>query len=103
MMRQHTPLNSHGTEYYRYDSTGAQPVALHQAIKIPVQTSYDIQLSGISLDSLIRLYNGRRYQQWINPLIPAESQPASRLNPLPDFLRRRVPVRRLLCPAHEPE
>ncbi|MEA2260343.1 MAG: hypothetical protein QOJ51_3168 [Acidobacteriaceae bacterium] len=55
----------HGTEYYRYDNTGAQPVALHQAIKIPVQTSYDIQLSGISLDSLIRLYNGRRYQQWI--------------------------------------
>ncbi len=55
----------HGTEYYRYDSTGAQPVALHQAIKIPVQTSYDIALNGISLDSLIRLYNGRRYQQWI--------------------------------------
>ena len=54
----------HGTEYYRYDSTGAQPVALHQAIKIPVQTSYDIQLNGISLDSLIRLYNGSRYQQW---------------------------------------
>ncbi len=55
----------HGTEYYRYDRAGSQPVALHQAIKIPVQTSYDIQLSGISLDSLIRLYNGRRYQQWI--------------------------------------
>jgi tetratricopeptide (TPR) repeat protein len=55
----------HGTEYYRYDSTGAQPLALHQAIKIPVQTSYDIELKGISLDSLIRLYNGRRYQQWI--------------------------------------
>jgi tetratricopeptide (TPR) repeat protein len=55
----------HGTEYYRYDSTGDQPVALHQDIKIPVQTSYDIELKGISLDSLIRLYNGRRYQQWI--------------------------------------
>jgi tetratricopeptide (TPR) repeat protein len=56
----------HGTEYYRYDNTAAhQPVALHQAIKIPVQTSYDIELKGISLDSLIRLYNGRRYQQWI--------------------------------------
>jgi tetratricopeptide (TPR) repeat protein len=55
----------HGTEYYRYDSTGSQPVALHQAIKIPVQTTYDIEVSGISLDSLIRLYNGRRYQQWI--------------------------------------
>jgi tetratricopeptide (TPR) repeat protein len=55
----------HGTEYYKYDNTGAQPVALHQAIKIPVQTSYDIQLNGISLDSIIRLYNERRYQQWI--------------------------------------
>jgi tetratricopeptide (TPR) repeat protein len=55
----------HGTEYYRYDRTGSQPVALRQAIKIPVQTSYDIELNGISLDSLMRLYNGRRYQQWI--------------------------------------
>ena len=55
----------HGTEYYRYDSTGSQPVALHQAIKIPVQTSYGIELNGISLDSLIHLYNATRYQQWI--------------------------------------
>jgi hypothetical protein len=55
----------HGTEYYKYNDAGAQPVVLHQAIKIPVQTSYDIELNGISLDSLIRLYNGRRYQQWI--------------------------------------
>src|SRR5258708_2450229 len=56
----------HGTEYYRYDNPADhQPVALHQAIKIPIQTSYDIELKGISLDSLIRLYNGRRYQQWI--------------------------------------
>jgi hypothetical protein len=56
----------HGTEYYKYDNTGDhQPVALHKAIEIPVQTSYDIELKGISLDSLIRLYNGRRYQQWI--------------------------------------
>ena len=55
----------HGTAYYRYDRAVSQPVALHQAIKIPVQTSYDIELKGISLDSLIRLYNGRRYQQWI--------------------------------------
>jgi tetratricopeptide (TPR) repeat protein len=55
----------HGTAYYRYDGAVSQPVALHQAIKIPVQTSYDIELKGISLDSLMRLYNGRRYQQWI--------------------------------------
>ena len=54
----------HGTAYYRYDRTGSQPVALHQAIKIPLQTSYGIELKGISLDSLIGLYNGRRYQQW---------------------------------------
>ena len=55
----------HGTEYYRYDHSESQPVGLHQAIKIPVQTSYDIELKGISLDSLIRLYNGKRYHQWI--------------------------------------
>jgi tetratricopeptide (TPR) repeat protein len=55
----------HGTEYYRYDSTGPQPVALHSAIEAPVQTAYDIELKGISLDSLEHLYNGRRYQQWI--------------------------------------
>ena len=55
----------HGTEYFRYDSTGTQPVALHQAITIPVQTSYGIEVSGISLDSVMRLYNEKRYQQWI--------------------------------------
>jgi tetratricopeptide (TPR) repeat protein len=55
----------HGTEYYRYYRTAAQPVALRPATEAPVQTSYDIELKGISLDSLIHLYNGIRYQQWI--------------------------------------
>ena len=55
----------HGTEYYRYDSNGRQPVALHQAIRIPEQTSYGIEVSGISLDSIMRLYHEKRYEQWI--------------------------------------
>lgn len=54
----------HGTEYYRYDNGGTQPVALHQTIKIPVETSYGIELNGISLDSLMGLYHRARYQQW---------------------------------------
>src|SRR3954451_17722153 len=28
----------HGTDYYKYVGTGAQPVSLHQAIKVPIQT-----------------------------------------------------------------
>jgi tetratricopeptide (TPR) repeat protein len=55
----------HGTEYYRYDSAGKQPVALHQAIRIPVQTSYGIEVNGISIDSVLRLYNEGRYEQWV--------------------------------------
>lgn len=55
----------HGTEYYKYEDTGVQPVSLHQAIKIPVQTSYGIALKGISLDNLLQLYDTERYQQWI--------------------------------------
>jgi hypothetical protein len=44
---------------------GAQPVSLHQAIKVPVQTSYGIELKGISVDSVIHLFKQERYQQWI--------------------------------------
>jgi tetratricopeptide (TPR) repeat protein len=55
----------HGAEYYAYDGHGTQPVALHQTIRIPVQTSYGIELKGISLDSLIQIYDKIRYQQWI--------------------------------------
>lgn len=55
----------HGTEYYKYWEAETQPIALHQAIKIPVQTSYGIELKGISLDSLLALYHRKRYQQWI--------------------------------------
>jgi tetratricopeptide (TPR) repeat protein len=51
-----------GLEYYRYDH---QPVALKGTIKIPVETSYGIDVNGISLDSLVKLYEHIRYQQWI--------------------------------------
>ncbi len=54
----------HGTEYYRYDNDGTQPIAVHQAIQIPVQTSYGIELNGISVDNLMSIYNRARYQQW---------------------------------------
>ncbi len=54
----------HGTEYYRYDNDGTQPIAVHQAIQIPVQTSYGIELNGISLDNLMSIYNKARYEQW---------------------------------------
>src|SRR4051794_14820665 len=48
-----------------YVGAGAQPVSLHQAIKIPVRTSYGIELKGISIDSILRLYDRARYNQWI--------------------------------------
>jgi hypothetical protein len=53
----------HGTDYYKYVGTGAQPVYLHPAIRVPIQTSYGIELKGI--DSVLRLYNQARYDQWI--------------------------------------
>jgi hypothetical protein len=55
----------HGTDYYRYVGTGAQPVSLEQAIKVPIQTSYGIELKGVSLDNLLHLYDQARYDQWI--------------------------------------
>ena len=55
----------HGTDYYNYAGTGAQPVSLHQAIKVPIQTSYGIEVKGISVDTVLRLYDQARYEQWI--------------------------------------
>jgi tetratricopeptide (TPR) repeat protein len=55
----------HGTDYYQYVGAGAQPVSLHQAIKVPIQTSYGIELKGISVDSVMNLYDKARYDQWI--------------------------------------
>jgi tetratricopeptide (TPR) repeat protein len=56
----------HGTDYYNIDvCAGAQPVSLHQAIKVPIQTSYGIELKGISVDSILHLYEKARYDQWI--------------------------------------
>lgn len=57
----------HGTDYYKYDHVdgSVQPVSLHQAIKVPIQTSYGIELKGISVDSVLHLYDQARYDQWI--------------------------------------
>jgi hypothetical protein len=56
----------HGTDYYSIDvGAGAQPVSLHHAIKVPIQTSYGIELKGISVDSILHLYEKARYDQWI--------------------------------------
>jgi tetratricopeptide (TPR) repeat protein len=57
-------LAYHGTDYYNWGSTGSQPVALRQSITVPLQASYGIQISGVSLDSLIQLYDRQRYHQW---------------------------------------
>jgi tetratricopeptide (TPR) repeat protein len=54
----------HGAEYYAYDVDGAQSIGLKRLIKVPVQTSYGIELKRISIDNLIRAYNFVRYQQW---------------------------------------
>jgi hypothetical protein len=56
----------HGTDYYKYDlGAAAQPVSLRRAIKIPIQTTYGIELQGISVDKVLNLYNEARYDQWI--------------------------------------
>jgi hypothetical protein len=56
----------HGTDYYNIDvAAGAQPVSLHQAIRVPIQTSYGIELKGISVDNILHLYDQARYDQWI--------------------------------------
>jgi tetratricopeptide (TPR) repeat protein len=55
----------HGTDYYKYVGAGAQPVSLQQAIKVPIQTSYGIELKGVSIDNLLHLYDQARYDQWI--------------------------------------
>ncbi len=55
----------HGTDYYKYVGAGAQPVSLQQAIRVPIQTSYGIELKGVSVDNLLHLYDQARYDQWI--------------------------------------
>ena len=55
----------HGTDYYEYDGTVSQSVSLKDKIKVPVQTTYGIEVKGISLDNILQLYNSRRYQQWV--------------------------------------
>jgi len=44
-----------GTDYYNWGSTGSQPLALRQSLTTPLQATYDIDISGISLESLMQL------------------------------------------------
>jgi tetratricopeptide (TPR) repeat protein len=54
----------HGTDYYHYGLDSSQPLALRTTMIVPLQASYGIVINGISLDSLIQLYDRQRYQQW---------------------------------------
>ena len=54
----------HGAEYYAYDAAGAQSIALDQSMKVPVQSSYGIEVKGISVDSIIKVYNRIRNHEW---------------------------------------
>ncbi len=53
-----------GPEYYKYDGVATHLRAASKSVKTPVETSYGIELKGISLDNLMHLYNSSRYQQW---------------------------------------
>lgn len=53
-----------GTDYYDYSFHTSQPLALRTTLTVPLQASYGIVINGISLDSLVQLYDRQRYQQW---------------------------------------
>ncbi|WP_035354070.1 tetratricopeptide repeat protein [Edaphobacter aggregans] len=65
-LNQHAALGSqfHGAEYYLYDITGTQSIALEQSIKVPVQSSYGIEVKGVSIDTIIKIYNWIRNREW---------------------------------------
>lgn len=54
----------HGSEYYTYDAAGAQSIALEQSMKVPVQSSYGIEVKGISIDTIVKVYNWIRNREW---------------------------------------
>ncbi len=55
----------HGAEYYAYDHHGTQPIALDEGIRVPVQSSYDIEVHGISVDTIVKAYRRLRYKEWL--------------------------------------
>lgn len=65
-LNQHAALGSqfHGAEYYLYDVAGTQSIALEQSIKVPVQSSYGIEVKGVSIDTIIKVYNWIRNREW---------------------------------------
>jgi Flp pilus assembly protein TadD len=67
LLNQHAVLGSqfHGADYYLYDAkAGIQPIALEQSIKIPVQSSYGIEVKGVSIDTIVKVYNRIRNREW---------------------------------------
>lgn len=53
-----------GNAYYKYENGATHLLAASKSVKTPVETSYGIELKGISLDNIMHLYNSGRYQQW---------------------------------------
>jgi hypothetical protein len=67
LLNQHVVSGSqfHGADYYLYDAkAGIQPIALEQSIKIPVQSSYGIEVKGVSIDTIVKIYNWIRNREW---------------------------------------
>ena len=55
----------HGADYYAYDHKGVQPVSLSEHIRVPVESTYDIDVHGISVDMIARAYRCLRYTKWV--------------------------------------
>ena len=66
-LNQHSAFGSqfHGADYYQYDAAGAQSIALKQSIRVPVQSSDDIEVNGISIGNIMKVYSWIRNKQWL--------------------------------------
>jgi len=82
-LNQHSAFGSQfqGADYYQYDAAGAQSIALKQSIRIPVQSSDDIQVNGISVGSMMKVYSWIRNKQWLvgGDILTAGDQTVMRL------------------------
>lgn len=66
-LNQHSAFGSQfqGADYYQYDAAGTQSIALKQSIRVPVQSSDDIEVNGISIGSMMKVYSWIRNKQWL--------------------------------------
>jgi hypothetical protein len=66
-LNQHSAFGSQfqGADYYQYDAAGTQSIALKQSIRVPVQSSDDIEVNGISVGSMMKVYSWIRNKQWL--------------------------------------